>query len=83
MAPILDSMRFEFEEKEILGVGVHAATMGQALDAIDVAIKEKRRLMIGVVNAAKMVNMRKNPDLWEDVTSSDLVLADGMSVVHA
>lgn len=77
------SNRFEFEEKEILGVGVHAATMGQALDAIDVAIKEKRRLMIGVVNAAKMVNMRKNPDLWEDVTSSDLVLADGMSVVHA
>ena len=77
------SNRFEFEEKEILGVGVHAATMGQALDAIDVAIKQKQRLMIGVVNAAKMVNMRKNPDLWEDVTSSDLVLADGMSVVHA
>ena len=77
------SNRFEFEEKEILGVGVHAATMGQALDAIDIAIKAKQRLMIGVVNAAKMVNMRKNPDLWEDVTSSDLVLADGMSVVHA
>ena len=77
------SNRFEFEEKEILGVGVHAATMEQALDAIDAAIKTKQRLMIGVVNAAKMVNMRKNPDLWEDVTSSDLVLADGMSVVHA
>jgi N-acetylglucosaminyldiphosphoundecaprenol N-acetyl-beta-D-mannosaminyltransferase len=77
------SNRFEFEKKEILGVGVHAATMEQALDAIDTAIKAKQRLMIGVVNAAKMVNMRKNPDLWEDVTSSDLVLADGMSVVHA
>lgn len=77
------SSRFEFEKKDILGVGVHAATMEQALDAIDVAIKKKQRLMIGVVNAAKMVNMRKNPDLWEDVTSSDLVLADGMSVVHA
>ena len=77
------SERFDFEEKEILGVGVHAANMEQALDAIDTAIKQKKRLMIGVVNAAKMVNMRKNPDLWEDVTSSDLVLADGMSVVHA
>ena len=75
--------RFEFERKDILGVGVHAATMDQALDAIHTAITRKERLMIGVVNAAKMVNMRKNPELGEDVMSSDLVLADGMSVVHA
>ena len=77
------SNRFDFDKKEILGVGIHAATMEQALDAIDDAIKQKQRLMIGVVNAAKIVNMRKDENLWEDVTSSHLVLADGMSVVHA
>jgi N-acetylglucosaminyldiphosphoundecaprenol N-acetyl-beta-D-mannosaminyltransferase len=75
--------RFEFPRKDILGVGVHAATMDEALDAIDDAIKAKRRLMIGVVNAAKLVNMRKDKSLWDDVNGSDLVLADGMSVVHA
>ncbi|MBT8080889.1 MAG: WecB/TagA/CpsF family glycosyltransferase [Gammaproteobacteria bacterium] len=77
------SDRFAFEQRPILGIGVHAATMGQALDAIDDAIKAKRRLMVGVVNAAKMINMHKDPELFEDVTGSDLVLADGMSVVHA
>ena len=77
------SDRFAFEQKPILGIGVHAATMEQALDAIDEAIKSKQRLMVGVVNAAKMTNMHKNPELFEDVTGSDLVLADGMSVVYA
>ena len=77
------SDRFAFERNSILGIGVHAATMAQALDAIDDAIKAKRRLMIGVVNAAKMTNMHKDPELFEDVNGSDLVLADGMSVVHA
>ncbi|MBT8101272.1 MAG: WecB/TagA/CpsF family glycosyltransferase [Gammaproteobacteria bacterium] len=75
--------RFDFPQNKILGLGIHAATMDQALDAIDAAIQAKQRLMIGVVNAAKIVNMRKNKELWDDVSGSDLVLADGMSVVHA
>ncbi len=77
------SSNFEFPKLDILNVGVHAATMEQALDAIEDTIAAKRRMMIGVVNAAKLVNMRKNPELSEDVKSSDLVLADGMSIVHA
>jgi len=75
--------RFEFPQHQILGVGIHAATMDQVLDAVDQAIRDKERLMIGVVNAAKIVNMRKNPELGKDVSSSHLVLADGMSVVYA
>ncbi|MGH8195633.1 MAG: WecB/TagA/CpsF family glycosyltransferase [Woeseiaceae bacterium] len=39
--------------------------------------------MIGVVNAAKIVNMSKSKELRDDVLSSDLILADGMSVVVA
>jgi N-acetylglucosaminyldiphosphoundecaprenol N-acetyl-beta-D-mannosaminyltransferase len=35
------------------------------------------------VNAAKILNMRGNPLLRRDVLSSDLILADGMSVVWA
>ena len=77
------SSRFEFPQHQILGVGIHAATMDQVLDAVDKAIRDKERLMIGVVNAAKIVNMRKNPELGKDVSSSHLVLADGMSVVYA
>ena len=75
--------RFNFPKHQILGVGIHAATMEQALDAIDTAISEKNKLMIGVVNAAKIVNMRKNPELSKDVNNSDVVFADGASVVLA
>jgi len=40
-------------------------------------------LQIGVVNAAKIVNMRRNRALMSDVLSSDLIVADGMAVVWA
>ena len=68
---------------EVLGVAIAPLTMAGALDAVDAAIAGRRRLRIGVVNAAKLVNMRRDPLLRADVVSSDLVLADGMSVVWA
>lgn len=67
----------------LLDVPFHAATMSQALDTIDKAIAQRGHLQIGVVNAAKIVNMRRNPMLREDVLSSDLILADGMAIVWA
>lgn len=67
----------------MLGTRIHAATMRDALDAIDAAIASGNRLMIGVVNAAKIVRMRADAELSDDVNNSDLILADGMSVVLA
>jgi N-acetylglucosaminyldiphosphoundecaprenol N-acetyl-beta-D-mannosaminyltransferase len=71
------------EIRRILGVEVHAATMTQVLDLCSRAIRERTPLSIGVVNAAKLVNMQGERELCEAVQSSDLVLADGMSVVWA
>jgi N-acetylglucosaminyldiphosphoundecaprenol N-acetyl-beta-D-mannosaminyltransferase len=68
---------------ELLGVPVHAATMAEVLDRVDEAIRQRDRLHIGVVNAAKLVNMRRDDRLRQDVLASDLILADGMSVVWA
>lgn len=68
---------------EMLDVSIARLTMSDALDCVDVAVSERRRLRIGVVNAAKLVNMRRDPLLREDVLSSDVILADGMSVVWA
>ncbi len=42
-----------------------------------------RGLLIGVVNAAKIVSMRRNASLRESVLSSDMILADGVSVIWA
>jgi N-acetylglucosaminyldiphosphoundecaprenol N-acetyl-beta-D-mannosaminyltransferase len=69
--------------RDLLGVPINALTMDDVLDRIDEAIAPRRRLRIGVVNAAKLVNMRRDAALRQDVLSSDLILADGMSVVWA
>ena len=41
------------------------------------------RIEIGVANAAKVIRMRRDPQLMDAVVSSDLLLADGMSIVWA
>jgi len=69
--------------RNVLGTRLHAISEDDMVDACDSAIRNRRRLLIGVVNAAKMVNMRRSELLNESVTSSDVVVADGMSVVWA
>jgi N-acetylglucosaminyldiphosphoundecaprenol N-acetyl-beta-D-mannosaminyltransferase len=67
----------------LLGVPLHALTMNEVLARVDEAIARRRQLCIGVVNAAKIVNIWRDPTLRESVLSCDLILADGMSVVWA
>lgn len=67
----------------LFGVPIRATTMAQVLDHVDDVIARRGRLQIGVVNAAKIVNMRRDPALRSHVLSSDIILADGMSVVWA
>jgi N-acetylglucosaminyldiphosphoundecaprenol N-acetyl-beta-D-mannosaminyltransferase len=57
--------------------------MAEALDVVESAVATREPLHIGVVNAAKIVNMRRDPALRNDVLSSDVVFADGMAVVWA
>lgn len=69
--------------QEILGVPVDALTMEEVLDRVHQTIAGRGRLQIAVVNAAKLVNMRRDPALRLDVRSCNLILADGVSVVWA
>ena len=69
--------------RDIFGVPIAALTMGDALSVAEQAIASRRSLMIGVVNAAKIVNMRRDDELRQSVLSSDVILADGASVVLA
>ncbi len=69
--------------KNILGVPVNALTLPDVLDRVDAAIASRKNLHIGVVNAAKIVNMGRDEELRESVLESDLILADGIAVVWA
>ena len=69
--------------RHLFGVPIDALTMDDVLDAVDAAVKRRTRLLIGVVNAAKLVNMQRDPALGRAVLDADLILADGMAVVWA
>ena len=69
--------------RELFGLPVAAMTMEQALARAEAAIDQRTRLHIGVVNAAKVVNMRRDEELRKAVLASDLILADGAGVVWA
>lgn len=82
-APPQPDAAVELPVRSVLGVGIHAATLAQAIARCETAIDRGERVRIGVVNAAKLVHMRSDALLRESVLSSDLVLADGMAVVWA
>jgi N-acetylglucosaminyldiphosphoundecaprenol N-acetyl-beta-D-mannosaminyltransferase len=68
---------------QMFGINIHSLGMEQALDIVHECITSKQALHVGMLNAAKVVNMKRNPALGEDVISSNLILADGSAVVLA
>ena len=68
---------------KMFGIDIHPMGMSAALDVVNECITSKQSLHVGMLNAAKVVNMKRNPALGEDVTSSNLILADGSAVVLA
>jgi N-acetylglucosaminyldiphosphoundecaprenol N-acetyl-beta-D-mannosaminyltransferase len=69
--------------QNMLGIPICSLTMDEVLALIDRTISDRSRLQIGVVNAAKIVNMRRDEVLRNDVLSSNIILPDGTSVVWA
>jgi len=67
----------------LFGVPIDALTMAQAVERCRAAVADGEYLPIGVVNAAKVVHMRHDPQLRRAVTGCRMVLADGQSVVWA
>lgn len=76
-------LSFTAPSAHLFDIPVHAIRMEQALDIVDQAIAQREKLQIGVINAAKVVNMKLDPLLREDVVASDLILADGIAIVWA
>ena len=67
----------------LFDIPIWATTLPQVLDKVRRAVHERQSLHIGVVNAAKIVNMQIDSLLKRDVLASDIILADGSSVVMA
>ena len=83
MTVAAQSAKQKYPVQQVLGVSIAAMRMAEVLDVVSAAVESHSKLHIGVVNAAKVVNMHRDPALGEDVLSSDVVLADGAAVVWA
>jgi N-acetylglucosaminyldiphosphoundecaprenol N-acetyl-beta-D-mannosaminyltransferase len=73
--------KIEISIVTLLGMAVHKIGMIALLDYCDQAITRRQNLVIGMVNVAKLVNSRKDPQLYKSVADSDIIAADGQGVV--
>lgn len=67
----------------IMNSPVDVLTMRETVNIIDDSIREKKTIQHIVVNAAKLVNMQDDEELYQSVVESDIINADGMAVVWA
>ena len=70
-------------QQELFGLTVDALTMAEAVGRCTDTIERGGYLSVGVINAAKVVAMRRNPALRRAVADCGIILADGQSVVWA
>jgi len=70
-------------DRIVFGLHLEALTHDQVIERCRTALAERSRMLIGVVNAAKVVNLRHDALLRESLLECDIIVADGQSVVWA
>lgn len=71
------------DRRLLFGLQIDALSIDEVVRLADAAMESRRRLLIGVVNAAKIVHLRSDVLLRDSLLACDVVLADGQSVVWA
>jgi hypothetical protein len=71
------------ERRTLFGLRIDAVTMDEAVRRCMRAAAEGPMIDVSVVNAAKIVTMRSDKALADAVSGTDLLLADGQSMVWA
>lgn len=67
----------------LFGLRVAALRLTDVVSLAERAVRTRTRLLVGVLNAAKVVKLRRDPLLRTSLLECDLLLADGQSVVWA
>lgn len=67
----------------LFGMYMDAMRMDDVIERCHTALITRRPILLGVLNAAKVVELRKNALLRESLMECDLLLADGQSIVWA
>ena len=75
--------RLDNQRKLLFGLSVDGIRMTEAVDRCRQAIQTRKPVLVGVINAAKIVNLRHDPALRDALLDCNMLLADGQSVVWA
>ncbi|MDQ0322176.1 N-acetylglucosaminyldiphosphoundecaprenol N-acetyl-beta-D-mannosaminyltransferase [Pararhizobium capsulatum DSM 1112] len=67
----------------LFGMYLDALDMDEVIERCHAALVTRTRLLLGVLNAAKIVSLHKDRQLRNSLMECDLLLADGQSVVWA
>jgi N-acetylglucosaminyldiphosphoundecaprenol N-acetyl-beta-D-mannosaminyltransferase len=68
---------------DLLGAPVDVLSLGETVARARQAMKDRSPTFQVSLNVAKLINMRRDPDLRQDVISADIISADGMGLVLA
>jgi N-acetylglucosaminyldiphosphoundecaprenol N-acetyl-beta-D-mannosaminyltransferase len=68
---------------QIFSCPIDILTMSQTIDLARSAMQQRKTTLHVAMNVAKLVNMRTDPVLSEDVKSSDLIGIDGVGILLA
>lgn len=66
---------------EFLGTPIDLLTMAETIEIAAGAMRRGERVQHGLVNVAKLVNMRRNRELYHDVAGSDVINIDGVGIL--
>jgi N-acetylglucosaminyldiphosphoundecaprenol N-acetyl-beta-D-mannosaminyltransferase len=75
------AITFATGRETFLGCPVDLFTTDETIKIIENAMRHRTPTLHAVVNVAKLISMRRDPLLREDVCSSDIINVDGMGVV--
>lgn len=67
----------------LFGLHLDAMDMDEVVESCRAALTTRKRLLIGVLNAAKVIKLRQDALLRKSLLDCDLLLADGQSIVWA
>ncbi|MGO4706468.1 WecB/TagA/CpsF family glycosyltransferase [Microvirga sp. 2MCAF38] len=67
----------------LFGLYIDPLSMEDVVQSCRDALARRKTLLLGVLNAAKVVKLRKDPVLCASLLECDMLLADGQSVVWA
>jgi len=70
-----------YENINLLGTTIHKMRMSEVIAACDESIRTRNPILIGVVNAAKLVKARHDAKLRASLAETTFIVADGAPVV--